>query len=103
MNTREAAAYCNVTPSILLYVARRDGIGRKEARRWVFEHDELDRVFGGSAPFVAGMWRELQLLRALARAVQNRRTTVNIFNDAIHPTERAVFAALEEWERAREG
>lgn len=96
MNTREAAAYCNVTPSILLYVARRDGIGRKEARRWVFEHDELDRVFGGGA---AKMRNELHLLRALARAVQNRRTAVQIFDDPIYGSERAVFAALEEWER----
>lgn len=63
MNTQQAASYCDVTESIILYVARRDGIGTKHKGRWSFTAEELDRVFGAGAPFVARLRRENNQLR----------------------------------------
>lgn len=45
MNTKEAADYCGVTESVLLYVARRDGFGTKKSGRYSFTFEELDRAF----------------------------------------------------------
>lgn len=46
---------------------------------------------------------ELDRLRTLAAAVQKRRFTTQLFGDHIFESEREVFAALDEWEGAKEG